>query len=363
MKKISILITSPSLNTLDNVSGIANLTGLLIQHNEEVEYYHFITGKKDRESRNAFLICKQCLLPAMFLLYLIRNFHIKILHFNVPQEYFAIIREGGLIIIGKLMRKKIIVHLRGGKYNKKEIEKYLLKIIFNKLLMLSDKIICLSDIEKIYLTQNYNIDTLKIAALPNAVKISNYIFKKDYSGTLKILFLGRIEKDKGLNEIITMLKNLSNRIDFQFMLCGTGAYEKFVTEKLNEAIADKFMNCGIVSGSKKDEVLGKAHIFLLPSYYEGLPNALLEAMAYGVVPICTPVGSVPSVINDKENGFLVPMYSADTIQEIIIDLNENRKKLEAISEIGYRDIKRKYSLSNYILSLNEIYSDLMVKAP
>jgi glycosyltransferase involved in cell wall biosynthesis len=362
MKKISILITSPSVNTRDNVSGIANLTGLLIQHNEEVDYYHFITGKKDSTSRNASWLCKQCLVPFKFIHYLIMNYRIEICHFNVPQEDYAIIREGVLVIIAKLMRKKIIVHLRGGKYNKNEIEKYFIKKFFNVVLLLSNKIICLSVIEKTYIIQYYGIESLKIVALPNAVKVSDDILKKDYSGTLKILFLGRIEKDKGLNEIIAVLKNLNSRIDYQFLLCGTGTYEKFVTEELNKSVPDKFINCGIVSGDKKANILGEAHIYLLPSYYEGLPNALLEAMAYGAVPICTPAGSVSSVIRDKKNGFLVPMYSADAIQEIIIDLNEDRRKLEAISEIGYRDIKRKYPLSNYILSLNEIYSGLRVKS-
>ena len=360
MKKTSILMTSPSVNTLDNVSGIANLTGLLIHHNAEIDYHHFITGKKDSESRNFLWLCKQFLLPLKFSLYLIMNDNITICHFNVPQEDYAIIREGVLVIIAKLMKKKIIVHLRGGKYNKNDIDKYLVKEFFKILLILSNKIICLSEIEKTYIIKHNDIVFLKIVVLPNAVEVNNDISKKDYSGTLKLLFLGRIDKDKGLNEIITVLENLHNQIDYQFLLCGTGPYKKFVTEELNKAIPNEFMNCGIVSGYKKDDVLRKAHIFLLPSYYEGLPNALLEAMAYGVVPICTPVGSVPSVIKDKENGFLVPMYSSDAIQEIIIDLNENRKKLEVISAIGYQDIKRNYSLSNYILSLNEIYSDLRI---
>lgn len=362
MGKTSVLITSPSLNTLDNISGIAKLTSLLIHHNAEVDYCHFRTGKKDSESRNALWLCKQFLLPFNFGLYLIKNMHIRICHFNVPQEDYAIIREGVLAIIAKLMGKKIIVHLHGGNYNKSVIEKFLVKKIFYIALSLSSKIICLSESEKAYIVQHYDIEFLKIVALPNAVKVGNDILKKNYNGALKILFLGRIEKDKGLNEIISVLKNLNNRIDYQFLLCGAGSYENFVKVELNRAIPDKFVNCGSVSGDNKNNILRSAHIFLLPSYYEGLPYALLEAMAYGVAPICTPVGSVQSVIRDKENGFLVPMYGTDEIQEIIINLNGDRKKLEAISETGYQDIKKNYSLSNYILSLNEIYNDPMIKS-
>ena len=203
-----ILITSPSLHTSDNVSGIANLTRLVIYNNKDINYHHLITGKKDHESRNYVWFIKQLLLPIKFFLRLVNNHDIKICHINVPQEDFAIIREGVLILIAKFMRRKIIVHFRGGKYNMRKIEKAFIRIAFKSILTLSHKIISLSEIEKKYLVQYYNIDDFKIAVLPNAVRVSDGLSYKDYDGILKIIFLGRIEKDKGLDEIINTLKNL-----------------------------------------------------------------------------------------------------------------------------------------------------------
>ncbi len=360
MEKVSVLITSPSISVSDNVSGIANLTSLLIGHNQDVKYYHFVTGKKDNQARNMTWLYEQFFLPIKFVMYLFKNLHIKICHLNVPQESFAIIREGVLAIVAKLMNKKIIIHLRGGKYNRSRIKAYSVRQIFKMILLIADKIVCLSEVEKEYIEKNYNLSPLKTVALPNAVMITKDILPKNYNGTLNVLFLGRIEKDKGLDEIITVLKNINKLVKCKFLLCGTGPYEKFVTDELNKAIPKEFVKCGIVSGAKKNKILTEAHIFLLPSYYEGLPNALLEAMAYGVIPVCTAVGSVPSVIRDGENGFLVPLHDSSSIENIIIDLNAHRKKMEALSANAYLHIKKNYSLFNYIESLNNIYSELSV---
>ncbi|HPD58028.1 MAG TPA: glycosyltransferase family 4 protein [Smithellaceae bacterium] len=358
MGKISILVTSPSLNVADNISGIASMTRLLINNNKYAEYYHFRTGKKDKDLRNLPWVSKQICLPFKFLIYLINNYSVKICHLNVPQENFAIIRDGFLIIVAKLLRKKILVHLHGGKYNRNDIGNYFIKIIFVTILILADKIICLDDTEKTFLMQNYNIADSKIVSLPNAVQVNDVIFKKDYNDILNIVFLGRIEKDKGLDEVITVLKMVHKQIEYKFMLCGTGSYEKHVTDELGRAINNKYINCGVLSGDKKIHVMEQCHIFLLPSYYEGLPNALLEAMAYGVVPICTPVGSIPSVIKDKVNGFLVPLNNSDEIVRLIFYLNNNRDELKKISEAAYEDIKMNYSLADYIKKLNDIYREL-----
>lgn len=359
MKKKDILITSPSINTSDNVSGIASLTRLLIENNMHVSYRHFITGKRDIESRNYRWLTRQFTLPFRFLFYLLRNFHIRICHFNIPQESYAIIREGVLVVVAKMFRKRVIVHLRGGKYNNIRIDENLVRIALRISLLLSDTIICLSQIEKTSIIHNYGIESRKIKVLPNAVAV-NQTLNKAYGGILTILFLGRIDENKGFPEIITVLKNLHNKIDFKFILCGTGPLEQFLVQELSRCISNEFINYGVVTGEKKAEVFRNAHVFLLPSYYEGLPNALLEAMAFGVIPICTPVGSIPSVVKDGKNGFLVPMCDSKTIEEIIIKLNSNRKQLQVISENAYQYCNKNHSLSNYLLGLNSIYDELEV---
>lgn len=358
MEKKTILITSPSLHPNENIGGISNLTRLLIQKNSEIKYLHFITGKQDKGSYNLKWLFKQLALPFRFFYFLFVNHEIQICHFNIPQENFGIVREGVLLIIAKLLSKKVIAHIRGGRYNNKKINSFFLRRFFYHSLKISDTIICLSEIEKSFLLNHYKFPFLKIKVLPNCVKIDRTELIKAYEGQLKLLFIGRIDQDKGFEEIINTLIALYNKIDYKFFLCGTGPYKEILLNRLNGEIISKYIDFGIVSGDEKERILKESHIFLLPSYYEGLPNSLLEAMSYGVVPICTPVGSIPSVVVNNETGFLVPVKDSNSITEIILRLNENRLYLSKLGSNGFNYIQENHSLTHYITSLNYIYNGL-----
>ena len=101
-----------------------------------------------------------------------------------------------------------------------------------------------------------------------------------------------------------------------------------------------------------------ADIFLLPSYFEGLPNALLEAMASGIVPIVTSVGSISEVVFNGENGFIVPLKDHKSISERIKILDNDRHLLENTKKSAYKSMLTDYSIQSYIIKLNRIYSSL-----
>jgi glycosyltransferase involved in cell wall biosynthesis len=93
---------------------------------------------------------------------------------------------------------------------------------------------------------------------------------------------------------------------------------------------------GIVTGEQKNKLVLEADIFALPSYNEGLPIALLEAMAAGMAIITTPVGGIPEVITDGDNGFLVaPGNISDLAEKLTILVNNQ----ELRQKMGWRNRK------------------------
>ena len=98
--------------------------------------------------------------------------------------------------------------------------------------------------------------------------------------------------------------------------------------------------------------------FLLPSYFEGLPNALLEAMSFGLVPICTNVGSIPNVITNNIDGYLIPMRNSNVISEKIQYLNNDRVNLKNVATNAHKSIYVNYSIESYIYKLNRIYDSI-----
>src|ERR1035437_3094224 len=352
-----ILITSPSFNVDENIGGISSFTKLLIENNHLIEYVLFIRGKKDFERRGFIWLIRQPFVLLNFITILINEKSIRIVHINMPLDSIGIIRDSLLVVIASCFRKKVILHFHGGNYNINKKIPFFLKIFLIVSILLSQKIITQGKKEQEFFIEHFNMDPGNIIFIPNSVKIpTSSLFKS--KSLLKILYLGRIDKNKGLKEITLALEQLKNKIDFQFIIAGDGPDKDDFIGDCQRRIPDNYHYMGIISGKKKEMVLDEANIFLMPSYYEGLPYALLEAMAYKLVPIVTPVGSIPEIVEDNKNGFLVPVYNYEAIINSIIELDENPKKFEELGQNAYETIKSDYSLSSYLNKINAVYSYL-----
>ena len=95
----------------------------------------------------------------------------------------------------------------------------------------------------------------------------------------------------------------------------------------------------------------------MPTFFEGLPMSLLECMGYGVVPIITPVGSIPTVITDQYNGLFINVKDAESIVEAVCFLHTHREKLEQMSKSSCNYIFKHFDPQTYINCLNTIYSN------
>ncbi|MDD4527927.1 MAG: glycosyltransferase family 4 protein [Candidatus Margulisbacteria bacterium] len=353
-KKRKILITSPSTDNKDNVSGISNLTRLLIENNNIVDYKLFVVGKKDNEDRGLKWLIKKPLLISSFVRCLLLD-DISLIHINIPLEKYSSIVNSVLAFLCYFFRKPYIMHIRGGRYSKNYNIPLFHKYLIKKSLMHSECILTLGEEEREYICNYYNINKCKVIYLPNSVQIPNIdVDKIKKDEILQILFLGRIDKNKGLIEIIDALKQFKTEFEFDFNIAGEGPDKDWFLESIiNEGIDFKYH--GIVSGDEKSTLISNSHIFLLPSYFEGLPNALLEAMSYGVIPITTPVGSVTEVVKDKFNGLLVSVNNTIEIVNALTFIINNEKYRTYLSLNAHNSIKSNYSLTDYIDKLNEIY--------
>lgn len=359
-EKPSIIITSPSIDTSQNVSGISSLTKLLIAYNKFANYYLIEVGRKDSQKRNAQWLLNQIVLIYNFSKKLIIEREIKIVHINIPLSKLAIYINFILVIISKIFNKKVLVHLRGGSLSLNKNVNRLEAFTILRCLKLADKIIVLGNKELLFVTQFYGVDTNKISVLSNAVDTPKNIQRRQKDAALKIIFIGRIDKDKGLEEILSALKALKNKINYHFYLAGTGPDEQKFIPKCMENLGDKFSYLEVLNSTEKIPFFQNADIFLLPTYFEGLPNALLESMAYGVVPIVTPVGSIPEVVIDEKNGFIVPLNDYHSISDKITMLYNDRNLLEKLGKASHLTISDSYSIDVYIRKLNAIYDSLLI---
>ena len=87
--------------------------------------------------------------------------------------------------------------------------------------------------------------------------------------------------------------------------------------------------------------------------------SLLECMSYGVVPVVTPVGSIPGVVKNGENGIFIGVKDSDSIVKVVLNLNNNRNLVEKLGENARNTIFQNFSPQAYVKKLNEIYAEVL----
>lgn len=244
---------------------------------------------------------------------------ISIVHIHAASD-ISFYRKSIFITIAKLFRKKVFFHSHGAEFHLFANQHYM---FVTKILRWCDCIIVLSQSWKEWFLKTFNH--------PNVVIIKNTIsvpqikgIEKD--GKLRFLFLGRLGTRKGVYDLIDVLHK--HRAEFEgkmeVLFGGDGEVKEvcsLVKKYQLEGIA-KYQ--GWADPEKKTNLLNLCDVYVLPSYNEGLPISVLEAMSYSLPVISTNVGGIPEIVKNRENGFLIEPGDKQGIYESIHFFLEHR---------------------------------------
>lgn len=139
----------------------------------------------------------------------------------------------------------------------------------------------------------------------------------DVGASLKLIFVGWLVKEKGVRELLDVFLDLRVHYQVTLNIIGGGVLETELRRRLSHLDPSDVSIHGWVSPSQIKELLDLAHVFVLPTYFEGFPNALLEAMARGLPAVCSDVGAISDSIRPGFNGFLVPPRNRTALAEAI----------------------------------------------
>jgi len=162
--------------------------------------------------------------------------------------------------------------------------------------------------------------------------VDNRTFKS--KDIYKILYLGRIAEDKGMKELLVAAKILSQiRSNFVVDIIGNGEYfeetEKLIEElSLHKVVSLKGPEYDI---QKIRDIYLEADLFILPTYHEGFPRTLYEAMIFGTPIVTTLVGGIPQLMKDKVNCFEIKVKSVDSIVEVLNSILSNYNVVKPVS--------------------------------
>ena len=170
--------------------------------------------------------------------------------------------------------------------------------------------------------------------------------------------MGEIGQRKGVFDILRALSEHHDEAEGKIeLIIGGNRNEQKLLDTIKENKLDKMVRFeGWVSGEKKLRLLNKADIYILPSFNEGLPISILEAMSYGCPIISTPVGGIPEVV--KENGILVTPGNSDEIWAAMSRYIGNPSLIQSEGEQSRVNVQP-YLPEHVISSLNEIYLEML----
>ena len=328
MQRISVLMAGP---LPPNVGGMATVLADLgaSKLSDQVELVLFNTAKTTREGRKLTeaLTSKLSLWSAWWRLLKARPNTIAHIHTCSGFSFFL---DGVLLSLAKLRGVPVVLHIHGASF-----DQFLDNL--NPILLAVARCFCRRCVFIVVLSESWEtalrqrLGDLPFRVVANGVPMLETSARTlPKQGELKLLFLGNLSERKGVFDLLEVMPLVKNAV---LHLVG-GEEQAGFTAKISQLIAEKQLQQriklhGVKTGLEKLAFFQNADIFILPSYAEGLPMSLLEAMMCGLPVIVSDVGGIPAVISDTENGFLITAGNcrqiAETLQRLIDDPDLRRK--------------------------------------
>lgn len=187
----------------------------------------------------------------------------------------------------------------------------------------------------------------RITILPNATRAPDRPRGTKRSGEIVITFLGQLGHRKGVPQLVSALAALPPELSWRAVLGGDGDVEGTRDLVRELGLANRVEVPGWVGPAKVDEILREADIFALPSFAENLPMSIIEAFAYGVPVICTPVGSVPEMVEDGRTGLIVPAGDDVALSEALLRLVSDAGLRQTLARNARAVHDARYRLSSH----------------
>jgi glycosyltransferase involved in cell wall biosynthesis len=197
----------------------------------------------------------------------------------------------------------------------------------------------------------------RVAVLPNSVPLPSPSSLQQEPG--RILFLGRIEAAKGVFELLAAGARLAPAFPaLRLVFGGEGGAEALRRKAAELGIGDRIELLGWVRPTERDEQLARASVFCLPSHAEGLPMAMLEAMAAGTAVVASSVGGIPETIVDGDNGLLAPPRDEEALAKKLAQVLGDETLRARLARNARVTIEQHYSTEVVCGQLSALYREL-----
>ncbi|WP_206212091.1 exopolysaccharide biosynthesis glycosyltransferase VpsI [Vibrio sp. HDW18] len=294
-----------------------------------------------------------CQLLYCFIVYRVGVVHI---HMSSRGSYW---RKAIIVRLAKRLGGKVILHLHGAEFRDfyRDECNVVLKKNIKKTFALADHVLVLSTQWLSWVQQTFG-RFQGVSVLYNAVPSLD--LDRQLAELGSIAFLGRLGARKGVGDLIQAFALVKQRCpNAQLFLAGDGDLNTYQTLAEQLGVANAVHCLGWISGQAKLNLLSKTDIYCLPSYNEGFPMGVIEAMSAGIAVVASRAGGIPDAITDGDQGRLVNAGDVAGLALALGDLIENRIENQRVAAEGKQKFSENFSLQAVIPQLQTLYDELL----
>ena len=285
---------------------------------------------------------------------------VDLVHIHV-SERGSVVRKLILALISFVWSKPVIMHTHGCEFHLffDSLPKPV-RWLVSKIWQGCDRTIVLSKSwQQIYIDK-LQLPPHKVLVRYNPVDVPKHITDHTSSDRIKFILIGKVARRKGVFDLLGAISQLS--INYQdkirLTVAGNGEVEEAIALARELQIESLVNFTGWIDRQQCDRLLEEADVFVLPSYNEGLPMALLEAMSFRLPVITTPVGGIPEIIIDRENGLSILPGKIEELINAIQTLVDDESLRLKLGSAAYERAKL-LDIGNYSRDLFDIYYSVL----
>ncbi len=334
-----------------DLEGKGGIAVLLKMYSEIFTIFHFICSHKFCNKFNQLLLAIYAIIK-MFYYFLF--FKVRVVHIHTAS-YHSFFRDSVYILIAKICNKKVVIHIHGGKF---EQFYYKYPHYCNYICRKADSIVCVSKcFADIFRRLQLNE---KICVIYNASEKPLYQKIKSHEKVINILFLGAIDDNKGIFDVLECLFEYKSYFQNKILLNIGGVGDDIRLKEMIKKyeLQDIVLYHGWINYEKKNQLFAVTDIYIQPSYFESLGIAIIEAMNYAIPVIASNTGGIPELISTGDNGILIEPGDRSQLFYALCRLIEDSDLRE---QMGKKTLEKskKFTLEQMEENLIKLYTTLL----
>jgi exopolysaccharide biosynthesis WecB/TagA/CpsF family protein len=285
-----------------------------------------------------------------------------LLHLNMAERG-SIFRKGIMMLAVKPFKTRTVLHLHAAEiipmYQRiSGLNRFLVRRVF----MMADRIIVLGDVWRQWLIGTVGIPANRIDIVHNGVPdFSGQRVERPVDAPVRLLFLANLHPRKGLGDLLPALASLSGlQTAWRLRVAGGGDDARLREQAQQLGIDDRVTFLGWIDHAQAQTELGQADIVALPSYEEGLPLVILEALAAGVPVVTTPVGAIGEVLTHDETALIVQPGDQIGLAGQIARLMTEPGLHQRISVASRKLYEERFSLDKFAQQIERVYRKTLI---